>query len=541
MASSPSTASTTDAIRAQTLFAPAPAGVAVAGEAGRAKTPRNDALPPGTRLGEFEIVRVLGAGGFGIVYLALDHSLLRQVAIKEYMPSEFARRSGDSQVSVCAPSHAATFATGLRSFIKEAQLLASFDHPSLLKVHRFWEDNGTAYMAMQYYPGQTLKQASLAMAGPPDEAWLRRVLDHLLGALEVLHAQGVYHRDIAPDNILLLPDGCPVLLDFGSARRVFADGVQALTAVFKPYFSPIEQYADVPDMRQGPWTDLYALGAVVHFMLTGRRPVPAAVRVVHDHMAALSVAGAPITGMSAPFLRAIDWALAVRPAKRPQSVQAFRDALEGIVTPPLPTARRRAPPNPEPPQVALSMPAPIDPAVRHTQPTGSFATTATQARPTRDASTHDTAVRDPARRVARNAFALLAMALVGVAALGAWTPWASPTADAAAATVAANATVPAAAATVPAAAAVPAPAKVAAATAAPRRMPADAPVLRRRPVVATAAPTVASPRDACGDRNFLSMAICMNRQCGEPTLRPHAECVKWLRYDQARQQGESNR
>ena len=499
--------------------------MAAAGDAARATTTsRNDALPPGTRLGEFEIVRVLGTGGFGIVYLALDHSLLRQVAIKEYMPAKFARRSADLWVSVCASSHETTFATGLQSFIKEARLLAGFDHPSLLKVHRFWEANGTAYMAMQYYPGHTLKQTSRAMAGPPDEAWLRRLLGHLLGALEELHARGVYHRDIAPDNILVLPDGCPVLLDFGSARRIFADRTQELTAIFKPYFSPIEQYADLPDMRQGPWTDLYALGAVVHFMLTGKLPVPAAVRVVHDHMPALSVPDAPVTGLSTTFLGAIDWALAVRPSERPQSVQAMRDALEGLVTPPPPTPRRPEPADPDPqhdPGPLAPATASIDRDRHHTPPTSAFRSTATQAPPARDvASTDRAGGRDPGRRVASRMIAPVAMALVGVAALGAWAPWASPGANAAAATVVADAT-------------------VAAAAPAPAVLPVAAPARRRPPVVAAAAPKPASPRSACGDRNFLSMAFCMNRQCGEPTVRQHPECVKWRGHGQT-QQGESN-
>ncbi|MEO6031414.1 MAG: protein kinase, partial [Burkholderiaceae bacterium] len=163
----------------------------------------HDALLPGTRLDEFEILRVLGAGGFGIVYLALDHVLMRQVAIKEFMPATLATRGKGAIVSVRSPSLATTFATGLNSFFNEAQLLARFDHPALVKVHRFWKANGTAYMVMPYYPGQTLQAVRAAMRGSPDEAWLRALLDPLLGALDLLHHEGVYHRDIAPDNILL--------------------------------------------------------------------------------------------------------------------------------------------------------------------------------------------------------------------------------------------------------------------------------------------------------------------------------------------------
>jgi serine/threonine protein kinase len=218
-------------------------------------------------------------------------------------------------------------------------MLASFDHPSLVKVHRFWKSNCTAYMAMQYYPGQTLRDVRSAMTAPPDESWLRAFIDPLLGALEVLHQQGVYHRDIAPDNILLLPDGRPVLLDFGSARRVIGDLTQSLTAVLKPNFSPIEQYADEVHMRQGDWTDLYSLGATVHFMVTGKTPTPAVMRVVRDVLPALSNPDTVYSGVSARFLAAIDWTLALPLEDRPQSVAALRQALDGEFVPPSPTPR----------------------------------------------------------------------------------------------------------------------------------------------------------------------------------------------------------
>ena len=187
-----------------------------------------------------------------------------------------------------SPDLGEAFALGLESFFNEARLLACFDHPSLVKVYRCWKAHGTAYMAMQYYPGVTLKQARRGMVAAPDEAWLRAFIEPLLDVLELLHGQGVFHRDIAPDNILLLPDGRPVLLDFGSARRVIGDATQSLTAVLKPNFAPIEQYADMAGMRQGPWTDIYALGATVHFMLTGDAPAPAVLRAVRDAKPALA-------------------------------------------------------------------------------------------------------------------------------------------------------------------------------------------------------------------------------------------------------------
>jgi serine/threonine protein kinase len=176
------------------------------------------ALPVGARIAEFEIRGVLGSGGFGIVYLAWDQALEREVALKEYMPGTLAGRGGDMSVSVRSQSMAETFALGLRSFVNEARMLARFDHPSLVKVYRFWEDNGTAYMVMPYYKGRTLRKVRAGMVLAPGEGACRKVLDALLSALEVLHKEGVFHRDIAPDNILIGDDGEPVLLDFGAAR-----------------------------------------------------------------------------------------------------------------------------------------------------------------------------------------------------------------------------------------------------------------------------------------------------------------------------------
>jgi serine/threonine protein kinase len=286
-----------------------------------------NALATGTRLGEYEILGVIGVGGFGIVYRALDHALEREVAIKEYLPASLAGRNVNQLVSLLSQNYADTFALGLRSFVNEARLLAKFDHPSLVKVHRFWEGQGTAYMVMPLYVGKTLREVRLEMDHAPDEVWLRELLLPVLGALDVLHKVEVYHRDIAPDNILIAPDGQPVLLDFGAARRVIGDRSQNLTAILKPRYAPIEQYAESTSLRQGAWTDLYALGATLHYLVTGAPPAPSTTRIADDDQ--LALAATPHPDISTGFLDLIDWMLAPRPQHRPQSVAQLRAVLDG--------------------------------------------------------------------------------------------------------------------------------------------------------------------------------------------------------------------
>lgn len=297
-----------------------------AGSTSDGKVDDNTELPVGTRLFEFEITGLIGIGGFGIVYAAYDHFLHRAVAIKEYMPGSLAARDRDYTVVVRSQRHAETFEVGRRSFVNEARLLAQFDHPSLVKVFRFWEANGTAYMVMPLYKGVTLKRRLKEMTEPPNEAWLVSLLRQLIEALAVIHAENCFHRDIAPDNILLLEGDRPVLLDFGAARRVISDMTQTLTVILKPGYAPIEQYAENPSMKQGPWTDVYALAAVVFFALTGAPPDPAVSRMMKD--AVQPLAGSGRSCYSDGFLKAVDIALSVRPEDRPQSVAAFWALLD---------------------------------------------------------------------------------------------------------------------------------------------------------------------------------------------------------------------
>lgn len=287
-----------------------------------------DVLPPGHLVAEFRIERVLGKGGFGIVYLAFDTRLERLVAVKEFMPQSLAQRLADHSIEPLSERHRETFDLGLRSFIREARSLAKFKHPAVVEVYRFWEELGTAYMVMPFYEGQTLKQRLKSMAEPPPEEWLRDLMKRVLKGLEVVHQQGWLHRDIAPDNILVLPGDRPLLIDFGSAKQDIGDATQALTVLLKPGYAPFEQYSDSGSLKQGPWTDLYAMGAMLYFAISGKMPVESVVRVKKDVMVSALTLGRG--RYSEAFLQFIDQCLAVWPEHRPRNVTAALELLRKL-------------------------------------------------------------------------------------------------------------------------------------------------------------------------------------------------------------------
>ncbi len=283
-------------------------------------------LPIGTILGDFKITGIVGEGGFGIVYLAYEATLDRTVAIKEYLPSSIAGRTGNQSVMVRSQLNTNAFTTGLKNFLREAQLLARFSHPAMVEVHRVWEQNSTAYMAMRYYDGKTLRELRQGTSAF-DELYVRRLVEPIFDALTLLHAQNVIHRDVSPDNILMRGNGAPVLLDLGAARLVVGGMTQALTTILKPGYAPIEQYVDDGTMRQGPWTDVYGLGAVIYYLLTAAAPPQAVARMITDPLRA-TLATATKIPVPPYFLDALAKALAVRPDDRYQSVDELRDGLQ---------------------------------------------------------------------------------------------------------------------------------------------------------------------------------------------------------------------
>lgn len=284
----------------------------------------HNALPPGTRFFDFEIVGLIGEGGFGIVYLARDLSLQREVAIKEYMPSSLAVRENDTTtVVVRSDRHSETFEIGRNSFVNEARLLAQFDHPALVKVFQFWEANGTAYMAMPYFQGQTLRDVLKTFKTAPDEAWIRQVLSPVMDALALIHQGNCFHRDIAPDNIMLLADGRPVLLDFGAARQTLMSDTPILKPMYTPGFASPEQFGNRDAL--GPWSDIYSVGASMYACLAGTSPQRSDERIKHDTVEPAVKAWA---GEYSPhFLATIDWCLQLDPLKRPQSCFALQKVL----------------------------------------------------------------------------------------------------------------------------------------------------------------------------------------------------------------------
>ena len=270
---------------------------------------------------------MLGTGGFGITYAAHDEGLATTVAVKEFYPAELGSRDSTMTVRPRANEHREMFEHLKGAFVREAQTLIKFRHPGIVRVLSVFEAHGTAYMVMEFERGRSLKQRLAELRRPPNQVEMDALLEPLLAALEVVHAAGYLHRDIAPDNIIIRDDGSPVLLDFGSARPV----TSAMTGIVKSGYSPQEQYAANTSL-QGPWTDIYALGATLYGAVTGRPPEQSMARTIDDTTQPLATAG--LDGYRAEFLAGIDAALRIPPKDRPQSIAELRAIMYPLATPP---------------------------------------------------------------------------------------------------------------------------------------------------------------------------------------------------------------
>ncbi|MFK3659761.1 serine/threonine protein kinase [Scandinavium sp. NPDC088450] len=286
-----------------------------------------DALPPGYRFDEFEIQDVLDASSDNIVYRALDHHLERQVAIREFLPRTLTVRSETQRLLPRTKQDQSAFSAGLEGFIHEARQLARLNHPNVVQILRFWTYNETAYAATPVYSGMTLSAFTQQHPDKINEAWLRRLLPMLCGALAALHDKGFIHCRLSLNSIQIQDNGLPLLLEFGALRQGPADNGESNKTLLHPGFTPLEQYSDDVDNPPGPWTDIYSLGAILYTLISGSRPPASVTRSIQDNCVPLAESHAG--SWSPELLQAIDRALALRPEDRPQTLAEFA-ALAGI-------------------------------------------------------------------------------------------------------------------------------------------------------------------------------------------------------------------
>ncbi|MGH8120313.1 MAG: protein kinase domain-containing protein, partial [Gammaproteobacteria bacterium] len=286
-----------------------------------------NALKPGHRIHWYEITDILGVGGFGITYLAQDLNLEHEVAIKEYLPSELIMRDEIGCVHPLSPDHGTRYQWGLNRFLSEGRTIGKFKHPNIVRVRNVFEANNTAYMVMDYELGESLQEI-LGRRKTLSEEEIKNIILPIIDGVRLVHASGFIHRDIKPANIFIRVDGDPVLLDFGSARKSLQDSIQSLTSIFSRGYAPIEQYNTNEDI-QGPWTDIYSLGATLYRIIAGVPPADAVDRSVSiSHAQKDSYVPAMEIGenkYSEPLLRAIDHALQFRHKDRPQSIDEWID------------------------------------------------------------------------------------------------------------------------------------------------------------------------------------------------------------------------
>ena len=286
-----------------------------------------NALKIGTKLHWYKIKAILGQGGFGITYLAKDMNLEKDVAIKEYLPSDLSIRESDNSVNPISSDTGNEYITGLERFIKEARTLSKFNHPNIVKVHAVFEENNTGYMVMSYEHGLSLKD-KIADKNKLTENELLTIVFKILDGLKIVHDNGFIHRDIKPDNIYLIENGEPVLLDFGSARYTLGVKSKSITSIISQGYAPLEQYEALSN-DIGPWTDIYSVGATLYRCATGITPMDpltrsnAVLRKKKDPY--VSIRDLLDNNYSDRFCFAIDHALKLKHEDRPVSISKWLD------------------------------------------------------------------------------------------------------------------------------------------------------------------------------------------------------------------------
>lgn len=305
---------------------------------GASQVTASQQLPAGTVLasGAYRIDSVVGQGGFAITYLAHDSVLDRRVALKEFFPFGCVRQGRDVRPSTALGE----YDDCRRRFLDEARTLARFNHPAIVAVYGLFEENNTAYMAMEYVQAWNVSDW-MAHRGPFNEADTLAVLGPVCEALAVVHEAGWLHRDIKPENILRTESGRVVLIDFGTAREYVAARTRRLTGILTPAYAPLEQYTSRG--QRGPATDIYALGATVYHMMTGAPPIEATERASGVRLPPLREV---VPSISQGLSDAVAQAMAMEADERFQSIRAFLHSLDGEVPAPAPV------PTPPPPPAA---------------------------------------------------------------------------------------------------------------------------------------------------------------------------------------------
>jgi len=284
-------------------------------------------LPPDTVIGGYRIVRKVAAGGFGVVYLALD-TTGQQVAIKEYLPSSLARRAAGALLPEVAPEKLSLYRLGLKSFFEEGRALAQISHPSVVSVMNFFRENETVYMVMNYLEGASLQDFIITARDQKKakvfrESTIRSLFDEILRGLRIVHQHKMLHLDIKPANIFVTDDNRAVLIDFGAAREVLSKESNFIRPMYTPGFAAPEMYRR--DTTMGPWTDIYAIGACIYACMQGYPPNEAPQRLDKDRIA---IALTRLRGVySDNLIEVVQWCMAIDPAARPQTVFALQKEM----------------------------------------------------------------------------------------------------------------------------------------------------------------------------------------------------------------------
>ena len=284
-------------------------------------------LPPDTVIGGYRIVRKVAAGGFGLVYLALDADG-QQVAVKEYLPSSLATRGPGELAPKIQPDKLSLYRLGLKSFFEEGRSLAQISHPSVVSVLNFFRENETVYMVMNYLEGAALQDFIVTARDLKQdkvfrESTIRSLFDEILRGLRIVHQHKMLHLDIKPANIFITDDNKSVLIDFGAAREVLSKEGNFIRPMYTPGFAAPEMYRR--DASMGPWTDIYAIGACIYACMQGYPPNDAPQRQEKDR---LTASLGKLRGVySDNLIEVVEWCMAMDPLSRPQSVFALQKEL----------------------------------------------------------------------------------------------------------------------------------------------------------------------------------------------------------------------